>query len=126
MTPTKQRLETLECDIKAELESMAAADKALHAPITDGVVNIECYLASSPRVLWILKEPWEDLKEGEKGGGWSLTRDLIPALIEQRKKCTPKSTKSPPLPSPKSNQIFRLLFTLKEAVFSSRKGEQNQ
>jgi hypothetical protein len=41
-------------------------------PITDGVVNPELYSTSSPRILWILKEPYCDGKK-RKGGGWSLS-----------------------------------------------------
>jgi hypothetical protein len=80
-TMNKEQLEALENEVNAELYNMAAAEKSIHEPITDGVVDIHRYLASSPKILWILKEPWEDLKDGEAGGGWSLTNDLIPSLI---------------------------------------------
>jgi hypothetical protein len=46
-------------------------------PIHDGVADLEGYLASSPRIMWILKEPYDDFNEnGEPvGGGWSYTKD---------------------------------------------------
>ena len=43
-------------------------------PIPDGVVNLQQYIESSPRILWILKEPYCDGKTCT-GGGWSLTFD---------------------------------------------------
>jgi hypothetical protein len=45
------------------------------APIYDGIVDPEQYVSSSPRVLWILKEPY-DAGDARKGGGWSLTQLL--------------------------------------------------
>jgi hypothetical protein len=82
---SKRQLEALEQEMKAELYAMAASEKSIHDPITDGVVDIDRYLSSSPRMLWILKEPWEALKDGEGSGGWSLTQNLIPELISERK-----------------------------------------
>ena len=62
---------------------MAESEGSKHHPITDGVVDIGRYLSSSPKTLWILKEPWEKLA-GEGGGGWSVTQKLIPDLIANR------------------------------------------
>lgn len=76
---TKEHLEALETDVKAELLNLAKQQQIVHDPITDGVVDIDCYLAASPKILWILKEPWETLKDGEAGGGWSVTKDLLGA-----------------------------------------------
>lgn len=44
-------------------------------PIYDGVVDPDLYCSSHPRILWILKEPWDDVDSS--GGGWSLTTDLL-------------------------------------------------
>ena len=42
-------------------------------PIPDGVYNIEGYCKSSPRIMWILKQPYDDFKEGRpSGGGWEV------------------------------------------------------
>jgi hypothetical protein len=76
-TMSKEQLETLENEVNAELKQMAVAERSIHDPITDGVVDIDRYLSSSPKMLWILKEPWEDLEDGEGGGGWSVTKDLV-------------------------------------------------
>lgn len=46
-------------------------------PITDGLYSAECYLNSSPRILWILQEPYDDSDDNGQpyGGGWSLPVD---------------------------------------------------
>jgi hypothetical protein len=49
--------------------------------ITDGIVNLEFYndKKRTPfKILWILKEPYDDFDENGKaiGGGWSYTDDL--------------------------------------------------
>lgn len=51
-------------------------------PITDGIysASAEEYLASTPKVMWILKEPWE---EGEKEGNW----DLLACMNEDGAAC---------------------------------------
>jgi len=48
-------------------------------PITDGVCSLQKYLASSPRIMWVLKEPYDDKDEsGEpKGGDWSIPKDCF-------------------------------------------------
>jgi hypothetical protein len=79
----KEQLEALEREVKAELETMAKAEGSIHEPITDGVVDENRYLAASPRMLWILKEPWDPIKEGEAGGGWSVTKGLIPRKLTE-------------------------------------------
>jgi hypothetical protein len=71
----REQLEALESEINAELNLQAtpAAD-----PITDGVVDINRYLAARPKMLWILKEPYDDFVDGAPvGGGWSVTKDLL-------------------------------------------------
>lgn len=47
--------------------------------IYDGIVNPEQYISSSPRILWILKEPYDNgVAYGDsEDGGWSLTDDLL-------------------------------------------------
>jgi len=61
-------------------DSFAALAKShgeFHSPIFDGIVDQNRFLKSSPRILWILKEPWEKLQSGERGGDWSLTSLLL-------------------------------------------------
>lgn len=44
-------------------------------PMCDGVADIEGYLSTSPKIMWILKEPWGDKTPAGKtrGGGWAFT-----------------------------------------------------
>jgi len=47
-------------------------------PIVDGIVNIEKYVESKFKILWILKEPYDDVEEGSpSGGGWHLCKDFL-------------------------------------------------
>lgn len=45
-------------------------------PICDGASDIEGYLSSNPKIMWLLKEPYDDftVKGKPKGGGWSFTK----------------------------------------------------
>jgi hypothetical protein len=46
--------------------------------IMDGIVDIDTYLQSHPKILWILKEPYDAVENGTPaGGGWSLTKDVL-------------------------------------------------
>ena len=47
-------------------------------PIYDGVVAPAAYLAASPRLMWILKEPYDDWDENGApcGGGWTMFKDV--------------------------------------------------
>ena len=49
-------------------------------PVYDGVVDINKYLRSSPRLMWVLKEPYDDFDEDGNpyGGGWTILADLPP------------------------------------------------
>jgi hypothetical protein len=44
-------------------------------PIYDGIPNPEFYVAAPAKILWILKEPWDEADRS--GGGWGLTRDCL-------------------------------------------------
>ena len=76
-------------ELKAAQEKMTkeiyrwAEDKNLSKkdelyPITDGVEDAEAYLSSNPKVMWVLKEPFD-----KDGGGWSISDDCF-ACIEQK------------------------------------------
>ena len=47
-------------------------------PIYDGVVDAYGYLDSSPRLMWILKEPYDDFDDDGNpiGGGWTMFADI--------------------------------------------------
>lgn len=44
------------------------------SPIPDGIYDISKYIISEPKIMWILKEPYDDLDENDNpiGGGWFL------------------------------------------------------
>jgi hypothetical protein len=66
-----EELESLQLGIDQELTEMALSRGELCKPVLDGVVDAESYLRSSPKLMWILKEPWE---EGEIEGNWSVPK----------------------------------------------------
>lgn len=74
----KAQLETLEREVNDELNAIAEA-AILPDPITDGVVDIDLYLASQPKIMWILKEPPGDIEDGRLCGGWSMTKHVLAA-----------------------------------------------
>lgn len=67
--------------LRNEIDELAAA-KGLWTddvgPIRDGVADIEAYIQSSPKVMWVLKEPYDDFKEDGSpyGGNYTLMEDL--------------------------------------------------
>lgn len=67
----------LHADIKSRAIELGY-DPAKVEPIYDGVVDAEVYLASKPRVMWILKEPYDDFDENGNpyGGGWTMFKDF--------------------------------------------------
>lgn len=47
-------------------------------PIADGIVDIEQYLTAKFKILWVLKEPYDDNENGvPTGGGWHFCRDFL-------------------------------------------------
>lgn len=62
----------------AEKEGLSSKDLL---PIVDGVCDITQFLNNEYKVMWILKEPYDDWDEDEDGtlkpygGGWSLVKD---------------------------------------------------
>lgn len=47
-------------------------------PIYDGIINFEYYTKTNPKILWILKEPYDDFDvDGlPKGGGWTFAQGV--------------------------------------------------
>lgn len=47
-------------------------------PIYDGVADAKGYLSARQRLMWVLKEPYDDFDEtGEpRGGGWTMFKDV--------------------------------------------------
>lgn len=48
-------------------------------PIIDGIINIDKYLSSDLKILWIMKEPYESDPK-LKGGDWNLCSDFYNIL----------------------------------------------
>ena len=87
-TERMEALLALEREVNDELYRQAAAERASgqhkNYPITDGVVDEVRYLACDPKMLWLLKEPWEPDIEVEGGGDWSMTKTHIPNIVQKR------------------------------------------
>lgn len=59
-----------------ELVEKGIYDSNKVAPIKDGVTDIAGYLdpVNAPRIMWLLKEPWDKVIDGEPyGGGFDMT-----------------------------------------------------
>lgn len=53
-------------------------ESGLCDPIADGIVNIEKYLQAKFKILWILKEPYDDVENGSpSGGGWHYCKNFL-------------------------------------------------
>lgn len=62
-----------------ELAKMKDLSSNTLSPIFDGVADVKAYLQSSPKIMWILKEPYDYINEETKkpeGGGWTLLEDF--------------------------------------------------
>ena len=71
-------LNTLCPQIDEEVKKSLIDPSGKSKPITDGIVDIELYTKACPKILWILKEPYDTEEDGvPAGGGWSLTQDVI-------------------------------------------------
>jgi hypothetical protein len=73
MTPDQIAL--TEPAIVAAIERIYIDPAGKAEPIYDGVVDPVRYCAASSKILWILKEPWDEADRS--GGGWSITQDLL-------------------------------------------------
>ena len=59
--------------------------------IRDGIVDIEEYYKSPIRIMWVLKEPYDNKKNG--GGGWAMKEILFKMVNGEKPK--PQSTWHP-------------------------------
>ena len=63
------------------LKNHLTPDENKFSAITDGLVNPKTYFASKYKILWILKEPYDEIEISEEGGipcggGWSAAGNL--------------------------------------------------
>ena len=74
LSPDKIRSgqELIKSKIFERAEKLELSNDGLE-PLPDGVADIEGYCKSSPRIMWILKQPYDDMKDGKPfGGGWEV------------------------------------------------------
>ncbi len=80
MTPEELNLKqiSLQKEIYTKAKSNGSATNKI-AAIPDGVADCAQYLNSSPRVMWILKEPYDYFQEDgtPTGGGWLLYEGFL-------------------------------------------------
>lgn len=77
---TKEELEKKQSEMHNKIfqhaeENKLVKEKPFTQPIYDGVSDIGEYLSQSPKIMWMLKEPYEDSTESGKptGGDWAIT-----------------------------------------------------
>lgn len=65
-------------EIKKRIQSEVRSTEQDVSPISDGIIDIERYFNSKYRILWILKEPYDDFDDQGNpiGGNWALN-DVI-------------------------------------------------
>lgn len=65
-------------EIESEIDKEYFDPSGNTSPIIDGIVDIEKYFQTAPKILWILKEPYDDQEDGMAiGGGWHLSKDFL-------------------------------------------------
>lgn len=78
---TTEELEAKENEIQKEIESLAEKHNltTYATPIKDGLYSAEKYLSAPLRLMWILKEPYDEIDENGNpcGGGWSIPTVLF-------------------------------------------------
>lgn len=71
-------------EIWKEMEKLAKElENGNRLPIYDGVCDLDGYLSSKPKVMWILKEPNGQIEGGElEKGGWYIPDEVFTNLEE--------------------------------------------
>jgi hypothetical protein len=76
-TTTKEFIKSC-LQIEQEIWKDCIDESGNSKPIIDGIVDIDSYVKVHPKILWILKEPYDEVENGiPAGGGWSLTQDVL-------------------------------------------------
>lgn len=84
---TSRFLSSSQSQLRSEIAEYAQTlgyDPAVIEPVGDGVADVEGYLRAPLKVMWILKEPWDDFDSAGKptGGGWNFFEDDDARLME--------------------------------------------
>lgn len=79
---TAKELGLKEDEIQNEIKALAKRHNLTTEnllPIYDGIYSAEKYLSAPLRLMWVLKEPYDDADENGNpcGGGWSISKDLF-------------------------------------------------
>ncbi len=77
-----QTLQSQIDDINKLIKESIISENAELEPISDGIIDVDKYSKARYRILWVLKEPYDDKDDDGNpfGGGWS-----IPELIRSKK-----------------------------------------
>jgi hypothetical protein len=70
-----ESLARAEVEITRLVKEVYVGERGKAEPIFDGVIEPERYLSSRTRILWVLKEPWDEVDSS--GGGWHLCREAL-------------------------------------------------
>ena len=75
---SNEQFELRQNEIEMKIEKMAEREGLITSdvgPIYDGVGDACAFLSSHPRIAWVLKEPYDVVKDEKiEGGGWSIPR----------------------------------------------------
>ena len=79
---TVEELQSKQEQLRAEMYSNAeklGLSTANLKPIPDGVLDAEKYLTSRRKIMWVLKEPYDDIDEegNPQGGDWYLEEGFL-------------------------------------------------
>ena len=79
---TAEELGTKEKEIQKQIYEVAQKHNLLIRadPIKDGIYSAKKFLSAPLRLMWVLKEPYDEVDNGiAGGGGWSIPKDLFKA-----------------------------------------------
>lgn len=68
---TAEELKKVQTEIHNMIEKVGLTQNDSVYPIYDGVYDIDLYLGTIPRIMWVLKEPVD-----EDGGGWEIMKHI--------------------------------------------------
>lgn len=81
---TEQEFSEKQLALEKEISGIAQTINQDVFPIYDGIADYSAYIKCPYKVAWVLKEPYDDEKDGNpSGGGWSIPRDCF--LSENQK-----------------------------------------
>ena len=64
-----------------KLKELGLLTNSKMEPITDGIFDINTYKKQEIKILWILKEPYDEDENGNIGnGGWSITDSIMEVI----------------------------------------------